>query len=180
MEPESAPCADTVQRTQVNPQNLPGQNQVPVRMLYEEMFSHGRYELTSQVFHSTCPVHFGTRRIRLDEAVAEGKGWRSAAPNLLMTVDEISENGDMVYVAWTARGTHTGHGHGLRPTGKMVLVKGKSRFRVVNSKIMEAWNEEYRPEVFRQLGVSRPGTFMLLFVLSLWSTIKGVISSLTP
>jgi predicted ester cyclase len=96
-----------------------------------------------------------------------------------MTIDQISEDGDMVHVAWTARGTHTGHGHGLKPTGRMVLVKGKSQFKVMNGKIIEAWNEEYRPEVFRQLGVSRPGSFMLLLALSLWSSIKGVVSSFT-
>ena len=179
MKAQSAPRTDRVGRKRVNPQNIPGKNQLPVRALYEEMFSRGRYELTGQVFHSTCPVHFGNRHIRLDEAVAEGKGWRAAAPNLQMTIDQISEDGDMVHVAWTARGTHTGHGHGLKPTGRMVLVKGKSQFKVMNGKIIEAWNEEYRPEVFRQLGVSRPGSFMLLLALSLWSSIKGVVSSFT-
>jgi predicted ester cyclase len=155
-----------------------GHHHVPVRHLYDEMFSRGRYEMVDQVFHTTCRVHFGKRHLKLEEAVEEGKQWRSAAPNLVMTIDQISEIGDMVHVSWTARGTHTGQGHGLRPTGRHVVLRGKSKFHVMNGKIVEAWNEEYRPELLRQLGVSGPKSFMLLFVLNLWTTIKGAISSL--
>ena len=178
LEPKDRSRDTHPRRTPVNPL-IPQQNHVPVRLLYEEMFSRGRYELIKDAFHGTCPVHFGNRHIKLEEAVAEGKGWRSAAPNLLMSVDQITENGDMVNVTWTARGTHTGHGHGLKPTGKPVLLRGRSRFRVLDGKIAEAWNEEYRPELLRQLGVSKPRTFMILFALSIWSTIKGILSSLT-
>lgn len=152
---------------------------VPVRQLYEEMFSRGRYELTDQVFAPGCPVHFGNRHIRLQDAVAEGKGWRSAAPNLTMTVDEITTTGDMVNVVWTAKATHTGQGHGLKPTGRGVLLRGRSRFRVVNGKIYEAWNEEYRPELLRQLGVSKTHAFMLLTTMNFLSAIRLFISSLT-
>jgi predicted ester cyclase len=112
--------------------------------------------LQDQVFARDTRVHFGdTRHITLEEAVAEGKGWRAAAPDLRMTVNNITVNGDMVTVDWTATGTHTGQGHGLRPSGKHVSLRGTSRFRVVNGRIVEAWNEEYRPELFRQLGVSK-------------------------
>lgn len=156
-----------------------GRNHVPVRHLYDEMFSRGRYELVDHVFHPTCRVHFGKRQVKLEEAVEEGKQWRSAAPNLVMSIDQISEIGDTVHVSWTARGTHTGQGHGLRPTGRQVLMRGQSKFHVMNGKIQEAWNEEYRPELLRQLGVSGPKSFMMLFVLNLWTMIKGAISSLT-
>lgn len=130
-------------------------NKVPVRQLFEEMFSQGRYGLESQVFAQNCTVHFGNRTIPLREAVAEGKGWKSAAPDLVMQINKITVNGDMVTVNWTARGTHTGQGHGLKPTGKPVNMRGQSSFKVVNGKIVEAFNEEYRPELFRQLGVSK-------------------------
>jgi predicted ester cyclase len=132
------------------------QNKVPVRQLYEEMFSHGRYELQNQVFASRCPVHFGGRNVRLEGAVAEGKGWRSAAPDLRMTINEITVKGDMVTAVWTATGTNTGHGHGLKPTGRRISLHGRSQFRVANGKIVEAWNEEYRDELFKQLGVPKP------------------------
>jgi len=157
---------------------MPGQGHLPVRQLYEDLFTRGSYELTGQIFHSGCPVHFGNRHLKLEEAVDEGKGWRSAAPNLVMTVDQIRETGNMVYVSWSARGTHTGEGHGLRPSRRPFLLRGNSRFLVVDGKIAEAWNEEYRPELLRQLGVSGPKAFMMLFTLNLWSMLKGFIVSL--
>lgn len=136
------------------------QNKVPVRQLFEEMFSRGRYDLEGQVFARNCTVHFGNRTVPLDEAVAEGKGWRSAAPDLVMKINQLTVNGDTVTAAWTAKGTHTGQGHGLKPTGKHILMHGTSTFRIANGKIVEAVNEEYRPELFRQLGVSRTQAFM--------------------
>ena len=150
-------------------------NKVPVRQLYEDLFTRGRYELIDQVFARRCPVHFGSRNVSLNQAVAEGKGWRSAAPDLVMTVDEISANGDMVSCAWTARGTHTGHGHGLKPTGRKISLHGKSQFRVLNGKIVEAWNEEYRPELFRQLGVSKTAAFVFETADEIWSTISQML-----
>lgn len=143
------------------PQVALERNKVPVRQLYEEMFSNGRYDLQDAVFARDCKIHFGnSRHLSLEQAVAEGKGWRSAAPDLRMTINSLTINGDMVNVQWTAIGTHTGNGHGLKASGKPVNMRGSSRFHVVNGKIVEAWNEEYRPELFRQLGVSRTQAFM--------------------
>jgi predicted ester cyclase len=148
-------------------------NKAVVRQLYEEVFSQGRYELLNQVFAPDAKVHFGARNVRLQESVSEGKGWRSAAPDLRMVVNNITANGDMVTVDWTAIGTHTGQGHGLKPSGKRVNMRGTSRFRVVNGKIVEAWNEEYRPELFRQLGVSKTQAFMFF-------TTEKVLAALDP
>src|SRR5262249_48145004 len=103
------------------PQAASERNKVPVRQLFEEMFSHGRYAMQDAVFSRDCKVHFGNNRhLNLEQAVAEGKGWRSAAPDLRMNIDSLKVNGDMVNVEWTAIGTHTGEGHGLKATGKPV------------------------------------------------------------
>jgi predicted ester cyclase len=150
-------------------------SKVPVRQLYEEMFTRGRYELLEQAFDKNCPVHFGNRSIRLQEAVVEGKGWRSAAPDLVMSIEQIKVSGDMVEVVWSARGTHTGQGHGLKPSGRKVAMRSTSRFRVVSGKIVEAWNEEYRPELFRQIGVSKTQAFMFFTAERLWTTLGVVI-----
>jgi predicted ester cyclase len=160
----------------VDPQIQAERNKVPVRQLYEEMFTKGRYELIDQAFAPGCPVHFGARSLRLEGAVAEGKGWRSAAPDLVMSIDQISVNGNMVTAVWTAKGTHTGHGHGLKPTGRRFLMHGRSQFKVVNGKIVEAWNEEYRTELYRQLGISKVAAFMFETA----DGIRDAISDLLP
>jgi len=160
-----------VQRQRVDPEQL----KVPVRHLFDDMFTRGRYELKDQVFASRCPVHFGSRNVTLEHAVSEGKGWRSAAPDLVMSADQITVNGDMVTVNWTAKGTHTGKGNGLKPSGRRLSMKSTSRFRVVNGKIVEVWNEEYRTELFRQLGVSKTAALMLETADDLWASATNLL-----
>jgi predicted ester cyclase len=130
------------------------QNKAVARRVFDDLFTGGRYEAIDQIYAKNCIVHFGNRTRRLDEAIAEGKGWRSAAPDLIMTADQMSVDGDRVTVFWSARGTHTGRSGGLKPTGKPISMRGRSVFRVVNGRIVEAWNEEYRDELFRQIGVN--------------------------
>lgn len=138
----------------------PEQNKVVARRVFDDLFTQGRYGEINQIYEGNCTVHFGNRTEGLGQAVAEGKGWRSAAPDLVMTADQVTAQGDMVTVNWTARGTHTGQGHGIKPTGKHFLIRGTSRFRLENGKIVEAWNSEYRDELFRQLGVPRSTALM--------------------
>src|SRR5437016_14539507 len=89
------------------------QSKAPVRQLFEEMFTKGRYELQSQVFSNRCPVHFGSRSVTLEQSISEGKNLRTAAPDLVMIANQISVNGDVITVGWTATGTHTKTSPGL-------------------------------------------------------------------
>jgi predicted ester cyclase len=138
-----------------NPQAQAEQDKAVVRRVFDDLFSRGRYEAIDQIYTRDCSVHHRGQFFNLDQAVTEGKGWRSAAPDLRMTADQMSVQGNIVTVQWTAQGTHTGRGNGLvKPTGKRILIRGSSQFRVVNGKIAEVWNEYDRDEIFRQLGVN--------------------------
>lgn len=136
------------------------QNKAVVRQVFDDLFTRGRYDLIDKVYTRDCVVHYKNRLYKLEETVSEGKGWRSAAPDLQMIADQMTVEGNIVSVSWTGRGTHTGRGNGLtKPTGKHILVHGNSRFRVVNGKIAEVWNNYDRNDVFRQLGVPPTITF---------------------
>ena len=138
-----------------NPQAQAEQDKAVVRRVFDDLFSRGRYEAIDQIYTRDCSVHHRGQFFTLDQAVTEGKGWRSAAPDLRMTTDQMSVQGNIVTVQWTAQGTNTGRGNGLmKPTGKRILIHGSSQFRVVNGKIAEVWNEYDRDEIFRQLGVN--------------------------
>ena len=147
------------------------QNKEVARRVFDDLFTQGRYGEIDQIYDRNCKVHFGNRTEGLSQAVAEGKGWRSAAPDLVMTANQISESGDKVTVHWTARGTHTGQGHGLKPTGKHILIHGASTFQIANGKIVEAWNDEYRDELFRQLGLPKTAASMVDTGQRLWSSV---------
>jgi predicted ester cyclase len=152
----------------------PQQNQLLARRVFEELANQGRYEAVDQVFDRNCKVHFGGRTVGLSQAVAEGKGWKSAAPDMFMNVENISESGDKVTVTWAARGTHTGEGLGVKPTRKQASVRDRTVFLIKNGKIVEAWNPEYRQELFRQLGVSKTAASMMERTEDLWTTLASL------
>jgi len=132
----------------------PEHHKLVVNHVFQELFSEGRYEFVSQVYAPNCIVHEGNKTRRIDEAVAEAKGFRESAPDLHMTADRMVVNGDIVTVDWSAQGTHTGHSRGIRPTGNRIMMHGTSRFRMVNGKIAEVWNNYDRDGLFRQMGVN--------------------------
>ena len=159
-----------------NPAANKGAMEAQVRRLFEEMFNGRNYGAKDQVFANNCTVHFGGRSMGIQQAVAEGRSWHSASPDLKININSMSVNGDTVIVSWTTRGTHTGEGLGVKPTGKTVTVHSRSEFRFANGKIVEAINEEYRPEVFRQIGVPKGRAF--LFYAS--EEVLAVLSPMIP
>jgi len=122
--------------------------------VFKEILSEGHFELVSQVYTPNCIVHEGNKTKTIDESAAEYKGFREAGPDLRMTVERTVVNGDIVTVDWSSQATHTGHGLGIRPTGNKVALRGSSRFRMVNGKIAEVWNNYDRDSLFRQMGVN--------------------------
>lgn len=151
------------------------QNKVAARRVFEELTNQGRYEAADQIFDRNCKVHFGNRTLGLSQAIAEGKGWKAAAPDMFMNVEEVSESGDKVTVVWSARGTHTGEGLGVKPTRRQVSIHDKTVFLIKNGKIVEAWNSEYRQELFRQLGVSKTAASMFDTTERLWAAIGHML-----
>ncbi len=141
-------------KTQAQP-GMGEKNKAVTRQVFDDLFSKGRYDLIDQIYTRDCVVHTNNKNFRLEEAIEEGKGFRSAAPDLVMKVNRIADRGDRVMVDWTAIGTNTGTGNGLPATGKHLQVHGNSQFRLVNGKIAEVWNNFDKHDMLRQLGVSQ-------------------------
>jgi hypothetical protein len=80
-------------------QESPEQHKAVTRRVFDDLFTRGRYEAIPEVYSRDCIVHNGGKTTYLDEAVAEGKGWRAAAPDLRMTADEMTVQGNIVTVA---------------------------------------------------------------------------------
>lgn len=154
--------------------NSTEQNKLLARRVFEELTNQERYGSVDEVFDRNCKVHFGNRTLNLSQAVAEGKTWKGAAPDLFMNVESVSQNGDKVTVVWSARGTHTGQGLGVKPTRRQISMRDRSVFLIKNGKIVEAWNSEYRDEVFRQLGLSKRGAAALSSGLDLIASVRAL------
>jgi steroid delta-isomerase-like uncharacterized protein len=85
--------------------------------------------------------------------------FRTAFPNLRLTVEEMIAEGDKVAARITTRGTHKGKFLGIPPTGKHVTQTGIDILRIVDGKIVERWGEFDNLSLLQQLGaVQLPGS----------------------
>jgi steroid delta-isomerase-like uncharacterized protein len=136
-------------------QNNEEQNKQIVRHVFDDLWSRGRYELIDRLYSPNCIVHSpGLKGNSLNEAVEEGKSFRTAAPDAKLTANKIQAHGDIVTVEWTATGKNTGRDGGLPATGKSVHIRGNSTFKLADGKIIEVTNNYDQNELFRQLGVN--------------------------
>lgn len=129
------------------------QNKAVARQFLEQAFGpQWRVELVEALHTPDFVLHTRQGDVGLAEDRAALLGWRSATPDLVMTVDEIVAEGDMVAVRWTATGTNTGEGNGLPATGKRVSAAGMTFWRMKAGKIAEEWGLVDMLTVLRQLG----------------------------
>ncbi len=82
--------------------------------------------------------------------------FRSAFPDLSMTLHGTLEAGDVGVDFWTMRGTHRGELFGIAPTGKRVEFGGIDLVRCEDGRISELWHVEELASLYAQLGVAMP------------------------
>jgi steroid delta-isomerase-like uncharacterized protein len=79
--------------------------------------------------------------------------YRAAFPDIQMTIEDMTAEGDRVAVRWTGRGTHTGELMGMPATGKRATVTGILIDRIAGGKIAESWGNFDALGMLQQLGV---------------------------
>jgi steroid delta-isomerase-like uncharacterized protein len=132
------------------------QNKAIVRKSFDELFSRGDLDVADAVFASDYVGHDPAlpQPIR---GPAEFKRfvtmYRTAFPDLQLTIDDQLADGDLVATRFTARGTHRGPLMGIPPTGRKVTVTGISIDRMVNGKSAESWTNYDVMGMMQQLGI---------------------------
>jgi len=79
--------------------------------------------------------------------------YRTAFPDLRLTVEDIIAEGETVVARWSCRGTHKGDLNGIAPTGKQFNVTGVSIARFTNGKMSEGFVNWDALSLMQQLGV---------------------------
>ena len=79
--------------------------------------------------------------------------FRSAFPDLRMTVEDVISEGDKVATRFTMRGTQQGAFMDIPPTGKSITVTGMDLMRIVGGKVVEHWGQTDSLGRLQQLGV---------------------------
>ena len=128
-------------------------NKAVVRKVFTEILSQGNYAVANEIYAPDFVNHTATKDVALEQDQASARGWRTAFPDLEMTIEKEIAEGDLVTVLWKGHGTNTGNGNGINATGKTADGRGISIFRVVNGKIKEEWTEYDQLLLMRQLGL---------------------------
>ena len=130
------------------------------RRAAEEAFAGGGLELVDEIFASDWVGHdiAMPEPSRGREGVKQLiKGYRSAFPDLSITVDEQIAEGDRVCTRWTGRGTHGGEFFGAPATNRQATVTGITIDQIRDGRIVESRKNWDALGLMQQLGlVSMP------------------------
>jgi steroid delta-isomerase-like uncharacterized protein len=130
-------------------------NKTVSRRLIEEAFNQGTYDVIDELVAPTYVNHdpFTGDTMGLEGTREVIEGYRSAFPDLKVTIEDQLAERDLVATRWTAKGTHKGELLGIAPTGKEATVTGLTIDRIKDGKIVESWNNWDTLGMMRQLGL---------------------------
>jgi steroid delta-isomerase-like uncharacterized protein len=119
------------------------ENKALVRRFYEEVWDKGNLDVCDELFAPNYVRH----DLRPTEPVSGPEGqkriaadFRSAFPDLRVSVDILVAEDDYVVGRWTASGTHLGSWATLQPTGRRATFSAVNIFRFEDGKVTEIWN----------------------------------------
>ncbi len=125
--------------------------QTVVRRMIEEVFNQGNYALLAEILPETFGEHQDGLHASRQGFQQDVAFLRAAFPDFHMTIEDILDDGDRVWVRSTARGTNTGPFMGP-PTGRKMEVTVFDLCRVQNGKIVEHWGVPDRFTILQQIG----------------------------
>ena len=122
-----------------------------VRRFFDEIVNGGNVAVVDEIFAPTFPGG-------LEPIKATASMWRTAFPDLQISIKDMIAEGDRVVARLTIRGTHQGELRSqllgtIAPTGRQATWTGIDVFRIAGGRIAERWNERELVGLLQQLGV---------------------------
>ena len=131
-------------------------NKNVVRRLFEEVWNKGNLPVADELFAENYSHHDSSTPEFGRGPASEKKRanlYRTAFPDVRLTVEEIIAEGETVTARWSCKGTHKGDLRGIAPTGKQFTISGISIARFTNGKMVEGWVNWDALGLMQQLGV---------------------------
>jgi hypothetical protein len=131
-------------------------NKAIVRRLVEELWNKGNLSVADELFapnyehHDASTLDFGRGP---ESEKKRATLYRTAFPDVRLTIEDIIAEGEIVMARWSCRGTHKGDLSGIAPTGKQITISGVTIARLANSKMAEGWVNWDALGLMQQLGV---------------------------
>jgi steroid delta-isomerase-like uncharacterized protein len=125
------------------------------RRFFEDAWNSRDLTLIDELIAPTYTAHdpsapdFGRGPERIKKMISL---FRTAFPDLHVTVEDVVVQGDKEVVRWIGRGTHKGELMGIAPTGKPVTITGIDIARIAGGKIEEIWNNWDALGLLQQIG----------------------------
>jgi steroid delta-isomerase-like uncharacterized protein len=135
------------------------ENKAIMRRIFE-VFNTGNLALAEEVLAADIVDHQAPPGI--EPGLAGFKQlvtmFRSAFPDIQMTIEDIMAEGDKVVTRSTMRGTHQGEFMGIPPTGKQFTATSIDIVRFAGGKGVEHWGNSDDLGMLQQLGIiPKPG-----------------------
>ena len=130
-------------------------NKALSRRLLDEAFNAGNVDVIDELVTTDFVNHDAALpepMVGAAAAKATISGYRSAFPDLRITVEEQIADDEGVATRWSAKGTHQGDLMGMSPTGKQATVTGITIDRIVDGRIAESWTNWDTLGMLQQLG----------------------------
>ena len=131
-------------------------NKNVIRRLFEEVWNKGNLQVTDELFTPNYAHHDASTPDVGRGPESEKKRatlYRTAFPDLRLTIEDVIAEGETVVARWSCRGTHKGDLNGIAPTGKQVTISGVSFARFTNGKMFEGFVNWDALSLMQQLGV---------------------------
>jgi steroid delta-isomerase-like uncharacterized protein len=135
------------------------ENKALARHLYDEAWNKGNTDVIDQFLAPNFVGHDADNGL----LPAEGEGregikrqllaYRSAFPDVHLTIEDQIAEGDKVVSRWVATGTQAGALGRVPPTGKYSSVTGVFIDRFSNGKVVESWSNFDALGMLLQLGI---------------------------
>ena len=134
------------------------QNKAALRRFVDEIMNKGNLKVVDEfitadtIDHSLMPGQ---------ESGPEGfkqfvTMFRSAFPDLHVTIEDLIAEGDKLVAQVSTTGTHKGEFMGIAPTGKQIEMGEVHILRMASGKMVEHWGIEDQLGMMMQLGVVPP------------------------
>jgi steroid delta-isomerase-like uncharacterized protein len=130
-------------------------NKMIARRVIDEIYNAGRLELADEL---VTPDFVGRDPASPEPMMGpeglkrQAQGYRTAFPDLRLTIEDEIAEGDRVATRWSAHGTHKAQLFGIPATGRQATVSGITISRIFDGRIAESWISWDTFGLLQQLG----------------------------
>jgi steroid delta-isomerase-like uncharacterized protein len=131
-------------------------NKKVLHRFWKEVWNDNKLDVVDEIFHQDFVDHGlapGLTKQGPEGAKEAVMQFRTAMPDLWLRVDGMIAEDDKVMTRWTAGGTHDGPMGPFAATGKKGEIQGVTINRLVDGRILEAWDNFDMLGMMAQLGV---------------------------